>query len=57
MTNDLKQDIQDLIKSTMKDLDDYFNTGIDSDLEYRNAQFELLSRLQEIVSRYSEENE
>ena len=52
MTKDLHEDIRDFIQSTMKDLDDYFNTGIDSDLEYRNAQFELLSRLQEILARY-----
>ena len=54
MTNDLKQDIQDLIKSTIKDLDDYFNTGIDSDLEYRNGQIDVLISLQEVLSRYED---
>jgi len=52
MTTDLKEDIEDFIKSTFQDLDDYWTTGVDEDTAYLNAQMELLGRLKEITARY-----
>ena len=55
MSTDLKEDIEDFIKSTFQDLDDYWTTGVDEDTAYLNAQLELIGRLKEITSRYSDE--
>jgi len=52
LTTDLKEDIEDFIKSTFQDLDDYWTTGVDEDIAYTNAQMELLGRLKEITARY-----
>jgi len=51
---DLLTDINVFIISQLNDLDMYWDTGIDEDIAYKNAQLELLGRLKEIVARYEE---
>jgi len=52
---DLLTDINVFINDQLSDLDMYWDTGVDEDMAYTNAQMELLGRLKEITSRYSDE--
>jgi len=49
---DLLTDINVFINDQLSDLDMYWDTGVDEDIAYTNAQMELLGRLKEITARY-----